>query len=95
MHLLMQAAENSPVSLTFDDVNQLASDDMQAVDALIRESLKSDVLLVSQVSEYIVTSGGKRLRPLIVLLAARALGYTGPHHINAAAIIEFIHTATL
>ena len=95
MHLLMQAAENSPVSLTFDDVNQLASDDMQAVDALIRESLKSDVLLVSQVSEYIVTSGGKRLRPLIVLLAARALGYAGPHHINAAAIIEFIHTATL
>lgn len=68
---------------------------MQAVDALIRESLKSDVLLVSQVSEYIVTSGGKRLRPLIVLLAARALGYTGSGHINAAAIVEFIHTATL
>jgi octaprenyl-diphosphate synthase len=95
MQILMQAAENSPVSLTFDDVNQLASSDMQAVDALIRESLKSDVLLVSQVSEYIVTSGGKRLRPLIVLLAARALGYSGHHHVNAAAIIEFIHTATL
>jgi octaprenyl-diphosphate synthase len=52
-------------------------------------------MLVSQVSEYIVTSGGKRLRPLIVLLAARALGYEGGHHLKAAAIVEFIHTATL
>ena len=68
---------------------------MKAVDALIRRSLQSDVLLVSQVAEYIVTSGGKRLRPLIVLLAARALGYGGKHQMNAAAIIEFIHTATL
>lgn len=68
---------------------------MLAVDRLIQESLRSDVLLVSQVSEYIVSSGGKRLRPLIVLLAARALGYQGSHHVNAAAIIEFIHTATL
>ncbi len=68
---------------------------MRSVDDLIRRSLKSDVVLVSQVSEYIVTSGGKRLRPLIVLLAARALGYNGDHQIHAAAIIEFIHTATL
>jgi octaprenyl-diphosphate synthase len=68
---------------------------MAAVDALIRQSLQSDVMLVSQVSEYIVTSGGKRLRPLIVLLAARALGYRGKQQINAAAIVEFIHTATL
>jgi octaprenyl-diphosphate synthase len=52
-------------------------------------------MLVSQVSEYIVTSGGKRLRPLIVLLAAKALGYSGDKQIQAAAIIEFIHTATL
>ena len=68
---------------------------MRAVDDLIRKSLQSDVALVSQVSEYIVTSGGKRLRPLVVLLAARALGYTGDLHVHAAAIIEFIHTATL
>ena len=95
MRILMQAAENPPVSPSFSDVINLASSEMQAVDALIRDSLKSDVLLVSQVSEYIVTSGGKRLRPLIVLLAARALGYTGGHHVNAAAIVEFIHTATL
>ena len=91
----MQLAEKTPQSLTLDDVNQLARADMRAVDNLIRESLKSDVALVSQVSEYIVTSGGKRLRPLIVLLAARALGYTGRHHIHCAAIVEFIHTATL
>ena len=68
---------------------------MQAVDQLISKSLASDVSLISQVSEYIVLSGGKRLRPLIVLLAARALGYTGDQHIRAAAIVEFIHTATL
>jgi octaprenyl-diphosphate synthase len=68
---------------------------MQATDRLISTSLESDVALVSQVSQYIVSSGGKRLRPLIVLLAARALGYTGEQHIRAAAIIEFIHTATL
>lgn len=91
----MQLAEKTPQSLTLDDVNQLARADMHAVDNLIRASLKSDVALVSQVSEYIVTSGGKRLRPLIVLLTARALGYTGRHHIHCAAIVEFIHTATL
>ena len=91
----LQLAEKTPQSLNFEDVNQLARADMRAVDNQIRESLKSDVALVSQVSEYIVTSGGKRLRPLIVLLAARALGYTGRHHIHCAAIIEFIHTATL
>jgi octaprenyl-diphosphate synthase len=91
----MQLAEKTPQHLTFQDVKQLAAADMRAVDHLIRESLKSDVALVSQVSEYIVTSGGKRLRPLIVLLAARALGYSGRHHVHCAAIIEFIHTATL
>ncbi len=92
---VMQPAEITRDSLSIGDVNALAGDDMQAVDALIRQSLQSDVTLVSQVSEYIVTSGGKRLRPLIVLLAARALGYRGNHQVHAAAIIEFIHTATL
>jgi len=91
----MHAVENAVPSLGFDDVLALSRGDMQAVDALIRESLKSDVKLVSQVSEYIVMSGGKRLRPMIVLLAARALGYEGAQHVRAAAIIEFIHTATL
>ncbi len=91
----MQVAEKTPDPVDFDDVAALASDDMDAVDRLIKTSLESDVALVSQVAEYIVTSGGKRLRPLIVLLAARALGYTGEQHVRAAAIIEFIHTATL
>ncbi len=91
----MQPAEKSADLASFEDIKALANDDMRAVDDLIRRSLQSDVLLVSQVAEYIVTSGGKRLRPLIVLLAARALGYDGGHQMNAAAIIEFIHTATL
>ena len=91
----MQAVEKSLDSPTFADVAELARDDMKAVDRLISTSLESDVALVSQVSQYIVTSGGKRLRPLLVLLAARALGYEGKQHIRSAAIIEFIHTATL
>ena len=91
----MQVAEKTTNSVNFDDVAALANDDIGAVNRLITRSLESDVALVSQVSEYIVMSGGKRLRPLIVLLAARALGYEGDQHIRAAAIIEFIHTATL
>ena len=91
----MHAAERPLETVTFDAVSALARDDMQAVDRLISTSLESDVALVSQVSRYIVSSGGKRLRPLIVLLAARAFGYDGEQHVRAAAIIEFIHTATL
>ena len=91
----MHALENTQNSPTFDDVAALSRDDMLSVDALISASLQSDVALVSQVSEYIVMSGGKRLRPVIVLLASRAFGYSGEQHIRAAAIIEFIHTATL
>ena len=91
----MQALEKTQKSLTFDDVISLSRDDMRAVDSLIATSLQSDVALVSQVSEYIVMSGGKRLRPVIVLLAARAVGYEGDQHVRAAAIVEFIHTATL
>jgi len=91
----MQALEKTTDLPSFDDVVALARDDMVAVDRLISASLATDVALVSQVSEYIVMSGGKRLRPLIVLLASRALGYKGEQHHRAAAIIEFIHTATL
>jgi octaprenyl-diphosphate synthase len=91
----MQLAEKTHEPVDFEDVAALARDDMQAVNRLISASLETDVPLVSQVSEYIVMSGGKRLRPLIVLLAARAMGYAGDQHIRAATIIEFIHTATL
>ena len=91
----MHAAEETLETPSFDAVSALARDDMQAVDRLVSSSLESDVALVSQVSRYIVASGGKRLRPLIVLLAARAFGYEGEQHVRAAATIEFIHTATL
>ncbi len=73
----------------------LIEPDMQAVDAVIRKRLHSDVVLVRQVAEYIINAGGKRLRPALVLLCAGALGYNGSRHHELAAIIEFIHTATL
>ena len=73
----------------------LIGSDMDAVDAVIRDRLHSDVVLVRQVAEYIIQSGGKRLRPALVLLAAGALSYRGRHHHELAAVIEFIHTATL
>jgi octaprenyl-diphosphate synthase len=69
--------------------------DMQRVDEVIRARLHSEVALVSQVSEYIIASGGKRLRPALVLLSAGALNYRGVHHHELAAVVEFIHTATL
>jgi len=68
---------------------------MRAVDAMIRRRLESDVVLIRQVAEYIIASGGKRLRPAMLLLAAGATGYRGTHHHELAAVIEFIHTATL
>ncbi len=77
------------------DIRALVAADLAAVDAEIRRQLVSDVALVSQVGDYIVDSGGKRLRPLVVVLAARAAGATGPAPVPAAALIEFIHTATL
>jgi octaprenyl-diphosphate synthase len=70
-------------------------DDMQAVDRVLRDSLASDVVLIRQVAEHIIGSGGKRLRPALLLLAARACGYRGSHHHTLAAVIEMIHTATL
>ena len=68
---------------------------MAVVDQVIRDRLHSDVALVSQVAEYIVNSGGKRLRPALVVLSAGAFGYSGKHHHVLAAVVEFIHTATL
>jgi len=68
---------------------------MQAVDRVIRDQLHSDVVLIRQVAEYIIGGGGKRLRPALVLLSAGALGYRGNAHHTLAAVVEFIHTATL
>ena len=76
-------------------IREPVADDLRQIDRVIVERLASDVVLVNQVAQYIIGGGGKRLRPLSVVLAARACGYTGGKHVDAAAIIEFIHTATL
>lgn len=81
--------------MTLEQIRELVSADFEAVDRVIKRRLHSQVTLVDQVATYIIYAGGKRLRPLMVLLAARACGHTGEQHIDAAAIIEFIHTATL
>jgi octaprenyl-diphosphate synthase len=76
-------------------IRALVSGEMEAVDREIQSRLASDVVLINQLGAYIINSGGKRLRPLLVLLAARAFDYQGPDLAKLAAIIEFIHTATL
>ena len=82
-------------NISFDQVVAACRDDMQSVDQVIHQRLSSDVALVDQLSHYIVNSGGKRLRPLLVLLSAKTFNYQGDMHHLLAAIIEFIHTATL
>jgi octaprenyl-diphosphate synthase len=89
------AAATPPVLPDFAAVQALAAPDMQAVDQLIRNRLASDVVLINQISAHIIGGGGKRLRPMLHLLAARAAGYQGDEHVQLAAVIEFIHTATL
>lgn len=81
--------------MTLEQIRALVSADFEAVDKVVKLRLHSQVALVDQVATYIIYSGGKRLRPLLVLLAARACEHACDHHIEAAAIIEFIHTATL
>jgi len=77
------------------NIQQLSHDDMSLVNDLIYSQLQSDVALINQLGIYIVNAGGKRMRPMLTVLAAKALGYKGKEHISIAAIIEFIHTATL
>ena len=81
--------------MSLEEIRAHAADDLDAVNRLIHQRLRSDVFLINQLSHYIINSGGKRLRPLLVILAAHACGYRGSHHRNLAAIVEFIHTATL
>lgn len=83
------------MNASIDSVRALLEPDMRAVDAVIRAKLWSDVVLIRQIAEYIVGGGGKRLRPAVLILAARALGYQGTWHHSLAAVVEFIHTATL
>ncbi len=81
--------------MEIDEVHKLIKSDMDAVNDTIRRRLFSEVVLINQISHHIINSGGKRLRPVLVLLSARAMGYQGKYHVDLAAIVEFIHTATL
>jgi octaprenyl-diphosphate synthase len=73
----------------------LVSAEADRVDALLMANLKSEIQLINQLGGYIIQGGGKRIRPLIALLSAKSLGYTGQQHIDIAAILELVHTATL
>ena len=95
--MVTSSSNNAAIDRTVD-INAIrgpVSEDMDKVNGLIQERLYSDVPLINQCGHYIVNSGGKRLRPVLVLLSAGVFSYRGDKHINLAAIIEFIHTATL
>lgn len=81
--------------MKIEQITELTAQDMAEVNAAILEQLQSDVSLINQLGCYIIKGGGKRIRPMISILAARALGYPGRQHVTVAAMIEFIHTATL
>ncbi len=91
----LQSSASQPPSTDISAILALTQDDMSAVNQLILKRLQSDVVLINQMGHYIINSGGKRLRPMLAVLSARACGYQGEQHINLAAIVEFIHTATL
>ncbi len=91
-----QSPSNAPLaSIDFDSIKNLTATEAKAVDQLIINELSSDVILINQMGHYIVGNGGKRLRPMLLLLAAKALGQVNESHLILAAVIEFIHTATL
>jgi octaprenyl-diphosphate synthase len=81
--------------IDFAAIQKLTFTEAKAVDQLIVSELSSDVILINEIGRYIVTNGGKRLRPMLLLLAAKALGEVSQNHLILAAVIEFIHTATL
>lgn len=93
--MVVKNAINDNESIDFDIIKNLTTEEAKAVDQLIINELSSDVLLINQVGHYIIGNGGKRLRPMLLLLAAKALGNANDNHLILAAVIEFIHTATL
>ncbi len=84
-----------PSALSLEKIYAPVAADMEAVNAVIRARLHSEIVLINQVAEYIIGAGGKRLRPALLLMVANALGYRGDAHHELAAVVEFIHTATL
>lgn len=86
-------AVHDPVSL--EAIRDLVADDLQRIDALIQQNLHSEVPLIRQLGQHIINSGGKRLRPILLVLSSKLFGYQGNQHHQLAVIIEFIHTATL
>lgn len=91
----MTDVETARPALALPEIQHIAAADMAAVDTLIRNRLASDVVLINQIADHLVSAGGKRLRPMLVILAGRACGGISPDHHQLAAIIEFIHTSTL
>jgi octaprenyl-diphosphate synthase len=86
---------SSSAPIDFEAIKQLTLSEAKAVDQLIIDELRSDVILINEIGRYIVGNGGKRLRPMLLLLAAKALGNVSQNHLILAAVVEFIHTATL
>ncbi len=93
--MTLQSFSQAPTAIDFESIKNLTLSESKAVDKLIIDELSSDVILINQVGHYIVGNGGKRLRPMLLLLAAKALGGATDNHLILAAVIEFIHTATL
>ncbi|SHE21320.1 octaprenyl diphosphate synthase [methanotrophic endosymbiont of Bathymodiolus puteoserpentis (Logatchev)] len=95
----MTASKNTdnkaPEPIDFASIQSLTESEAQAIDQLILDELSSDVVLINQLGHYIINSGGKRLRPMLLILTAKALNYSENKHLLLAAVIEFIHTATL
>ncbi len=90
----MQAI-NEEITFSLDSLKALTASDMTRVNQVITEHLASDIVLINQLSQHIILSGGKRLRPMLVILAAKACNYSGDNDALLAAVVEFIHTATL
>ena len=93
--MVSHTLSNTLEPIDFDLIKNLTATEAKAVDQLIINELSSDVILINQMGHYIVGNGGKRLRPMLLLLAAKALGGVNDNHLILAAVIEFIHTATL
>jgi octaprenyl-diphosphate synthase len=95
MNLLNVSTPKNEERSSFEEILKWIGDDLKKVDLEFRKNLRSNVPIIAAIGEHLLFSGGKRLRPILLLLSARACGYQGEAHISLASLIEFIHTATL